>query len=257
MVLTMTMILMMKIWFTIVSPESVSVETITAPPTLWEVSSLYRDRTGSDCEERQDDWRPATGSLDHLSLIPANLALCQDPDKLRWLDPAPGDASHSPRHTLSCLHNTGIKHVTCSPQHLPTFPCQVKSSRRCKKQNIELVSSDCIIIIESTNIPGKYMRGARRAGRWLGLGYSYRREAPACNWHGHHTPRIQITLRPLKWGSHSPWPRPEQVDNIHTFGDCFYLTILTRRGSAGDNLRSWCQQQISGFREDDPVLLIG
>ena len=45
--------------------------------------------------------------------------------------------------------------------------------------------------------------------------------------------------------------------NIHTFGGYFYLTMLTGRGSVGDNLQSWCQQQISGFREDDPGLVIG
>ena len=33
--------------------------------------------------------------------------------------------------------------------------------------------------------------------------------------------------------------------------------MLTGRGSVGDNLQSWCQQQISGFREDDPGLVIG
>ena len=53
-------------------------------------------------------------------------------------------------------------------------------------------------------------------------------------------------------------PVTEQVYDKHShIRGYFYLTMLTGRGSVGDNLQSWCQQQISGFREDDPGLVIG
>ena len=45
--------------------------------------------------------------------------------------------------------------------------------------------------------------------------------------------------------------------NVHLVPITCPQCNVARLGSVGDNLQSWCQQQISGFREDDPGPLIG
>ena len=117
------------------------------------------------------------------------------------------------------------------------------------------VIRDCIASKKFTNTESELSI----AGRWLGLSYMYRQCSPACNWHVLHTlhtdETVAVKMRQLQ--TFHDLPVQEQVSDIYTVGYYFCLTILTGRGSVGDNLQSRCQQQISGFREDDPGLRIG